>query len=65
MPDSTAGKPSNKSIAMLLALIAMVLMPVGAMLDGAAQWILLGLGVGVLFLCAHQIHLNNRAAGQR
>ncbi|MFF7199450.1 hypothetical protein [Streptomyces sp. NPDC008141] len=53
--------PSNKSLTMMTGLLALVLMPVGAALDGTAQWVLIGASAVFIFICAYQMNANRRA----
>jgi hypothetical protein len=38
-------------------------MPVGALVDGVAQWIVIIGSIVMLFLCAYNIGKNNRRSG--
>ncbi|MFF9980362.1 hypothetical protein [Streptomyces erythrochromogenes] len=61
MSNTGNRNPSNKSLTMMTALIALILMPVGAALDGAAQWTLIGAATVFIFICAYQMNANRRA----
>ncbi|WP_175408937.1 hypothetical protein [Streptomyces sp. TRM64462] len=49
---------SNRTLGTLMALLAAVVMPVGAMLDGASFWVGFTFCVGLMFICAHAMHAN-------
>jgi NADH:ubiquinone oxidoreductase subunit 6 (subunit J) len=55
---------STKSTAFILLGIAVLLMPVGAMVGGATQWVVIAGSVVILFLCAYNINVNNRRSGR-
>jgi hypothetical protein len=56
---------SNRSTTFILLGIAVLLMPVGAMVGGAAQWVVIVGSAAMLFLCAYNINVNNRRSGRR
>ncbi|MFF5502535.1 hypothetical protein ACF1E9_08860 [Streptomyces roseolus] len=61
MSNSGSRYPSNKSLAMMTALLAMVIMPLGTALTGAAQWVLIAGSAAFIFICAYQMNANRRA----
>jgi uncharacterized membrane protein len=54
---------SNNSTVFILLGIGLLLMPVGALLDGATQWIVIIGSIVLLFLCAYNLRKNNRRSG--
>ncbi|MFE7097228.1 hypothetical protein [Streptomyces erythrochromogenes] len=61
MSNTGNRNPSNKSLTMMMALLALILMPVGVALDGSAQWALIGASTVFIFICAYQMNANRRA----
>jgi hypothetical protein len=51
---------SNKSATFILLSIAILLMPVAAVVSGATQWVLIAGSLVMLLLCAYNIGINNR-----
>jgi hypothetical protein len=62
---SDSGRSSNTPLVWFLAALAMITMPLGSALDGAAQWIFLGTAAVAVVLCANQVRLNNQRNRQR
>jgi hypothetical protein len=55
---------SNRRTAFILLGIALLLMPVAAMVGRATQWVLIAGSVVMLFLCAYNINVNDRRSGR-
>ncbi|MEV6396026.1 hypothetical protein AB0M39_14815 [Streptomyces sp. NPDC051907] len=62
MSNTGNRNPSNKSLTMMTGLLALILMPVGAALDGPAQWVLIGASTAFIFICVYQMNANRRAS---
>ncbi|MEQ7125637.1 hypothetical protein ABN034_14080 [Actinopolymorpha sp. B11F2] len=57
MPQSL----SNKRTAVILLGIALLLMPVAAIVGGATRWVVIAGSVVMLFLCAYNINVKQPA----
>lgn len=49
---------SNRIAVGLMLLLAVLAMPVGSMLSGAAFWGAMLLGVSAMYICAHRVYVN-------